>query len=56
MLMPASCLIVSACGKAEGMRHLHMKHIKAVASMVHLGKKAAASILDTQHSVLDLHP
>jgi hypothetical protein len=45
-LMPAPCLVVPACGNAEGMRHLHMKHIKAVASPVHLGEKMAASILD----------
>ena len=55
-LMPAPCLVVPAHGKVEGMRHLHMKHIKAVASLVHLGEKAVASILDAQHAVLDLHP
>lgn len=37
-LMPAPCLIVLARDKAEGLRHLHMKHIKAVASPIHVGE------------------
>ena len=55
-LMPAPRLIVPARDKAKGVRHLHMKHIKAVASPVHLGEKAVTSILDAEHAVLDLHP
>ena len=54
-LVLAPRLIVLGCGKAKGVRHLHMKHVKAVASLVYLGEKVAASILDTQHAVLDLH-
>ena len=38
-LMPAPRLIIPARGKAEGVHHLYMEHIKAVASPVHLGKK-----------------
>ena len=54
-LMPAPRLIIPAHGKAEGLHHLYMEHIKAVASMVHLGEKMATSILDVQHTVLNLH-
>ena len=54
-LVPAPRLIIPAHDKANGVRHLHMKHVKAVASPVHLGEKAATSILDTQHAVVDLH-
>ena len=56
ILMPTPCLIVLASSKAKGVCHLHMKHVKAVASPVHLGEKEAASIPDAQHAVLDLHP
>ena len=45
-LVLAPHLIVPAHGKAEGLRHLHMEHVKAVASPVHLGEKVAASIPD----------
>ena len=55
-LVPAPCLIILARGKAKGVRHLHMEHIKAVASPIHLGEKTAASILDAQHAILNLHP
>ena len=55
-LVPAPCVIIPARGKAEGVHHLYMEHIKAVASPVHLGEMAAASILDAQHAVLNLHP
>ena len=55
-LMPAPRLIIPERGKTEGVRHLYMEHIKVVASSVHLGEEAAASILDTQHAILDLHP
>ena len=43
-LMPAPRLIIPAHGKAEGLHHLYMEHIKAVASPVHLDEKTAASI------------
>jgi hypothetical protein len=52
----APCLIISACGKVEGLRHLHMEHVKAVASPVHLGEEAATSILDAHHAILNFHP
>ena len=55
-LVPAPRLIIPARGKTQGVRHLYMEHIKAVASPVHLGEKTAASILDAQHAVLILHP
>ena len=55
-LVLAPSLIVLAQGKAKGVCHLHMKHVKAVASPVHLGEKEAASIPAAQHVVLDLHP
>jgi hypothetical protein len=45
-LVPAPHLIILVRGKVEGLRHLHMEHIKVVASPVHLGEKAATSILD----------
>jgi len=45
-LMLAPRLIIPAHGKAEGLHHLYMEHIKAVASSVHLGEKTTASILD----------
>jgi hypothetical protein len=54
-LVPAPRLIILVRGKVEGLRHLHMEHVKAVASPVHLGEKAATSIPDAQHAVLDLH-
>ena len=56
VLVPAPRLIIPAHGKVEGVRHLYMEHIKAVASPVHLGEKTTASILDAQHAVLNLHP
>ena len=46
-LVLAPRLIILVRGKVEGVRHLYMEHIKAVASPVHLGEKTAASILDT---------
>ena len=55
-LVPTPRLIIPACGKTEGVCHLYMKHIKVVASLVHLGEKTDASILDAQHAVLNLHP
>ena len=55
-LVPAPHFILLARGKAKGVRHLHMKHVKVVASPVHLGVKLVASIPDAQHAVLDLHP
>ena len=55
-LVPTPRLIIPAHGKVEGVRHLYMEHIKAVASPVHLGEKTAASILDAQHAILNLHP
>jgi hypothetical protein len=55
-LVPAPHLIVPARGKANGVRHLHMKHVKAVSSPVHLGEKTTTSIPDAQHAILDLHP
>jgi hypothetical protein len=54
-LMPVPCHIISACGKAKRLRHMYMKHIKVVASLVHLGDKAVASVLDAQHTI-NLHP
>jgi hypothetical protein len=54
-LVPAPCLIIPARGKAEGLCHLHMELVKAVASPVHLSEEVAASIPDAQHTVLDLH-
>ena len=55
MLAPAPCLIILASSTVEGLCHLHMEHIKAVASLVHLGKKASTSILDAQHATLDFY-
>jgi hypothetical protein len=45
-LVPAPRLIIPARGKVEELHHLHMEHVKAVASLVHLGEEAATSILD----------
>ena len=45
-LVPAPRLIISVRGKVEGVRHLYMEHIKAIASSVHLGEKTVASIPD----------
>ena len=45
-LVPVPCLIIPARGKTEGVHHLYMEHIKAVASLVHLGEKTVASISD----------
>ena len=56
MLVLAPRLIILVRCKAKGVRHLHMKHIKAIASLIHLGEKTVASILDAQHAVLNLHP
>ena len=55
VLVPAPCLIIPVRGKAEGVRHLYMEHIKAVASLVYLGEKTVATILDAQHAILNLH-
>ena len=54
-LVTTPCLIILVHDKAKGVHHLHMKYVKAVASPVHLGKKATASIPDAQHAILDLH-
>ena len=54
-LVPAPCLIISVGGKVEGVHHLYMEHIKAVSSLVHLGKKTVASIPNAQHAILNLH-
>ena len=45
-LMLVPCFVVLVHDKAKGVCHLHMNHINAVASQLHLGEKTVASILD----------
>jgi hypothetical protein len=49
------CLIITARDKEKEVRHLYMKHVKAVAFPVHLGEKTVASIPDEYHAILNLH-
>jgi hypothetical protein len=45
-LVPPPSVIVVACCKTEGLRHLYVKDVEAVAPPVHLGEKATMAIPD----------
>jgi hypothetical protein len=54
-LMAMSSLIISTSGKAEGLSHLHVKHVQPVALTVDLGEKATTAVPDPKHPSVNLH-
>jgi hypothetical protein len=54
-LMPKPSLIVSTSDEAEGLDHLHVKHVQPVALAVDLGEKATTAVPDPEHPSVNLH-
>jgi hypothetical protein len=54
-LVPMPSLIVSTSDEAEGLDHLHVKHVQPVALAVDFGEKATTAVPDPKHPSVNLH-